>query len=190
MNNKIETESNLVKHAKKELQIAGLFDKNSDYNGMLGKAVMELINVFSNQGHSGSSASMVNRIFSQLASYQTITPLTGKDDEWNLVSNIGGNACYQNNRNSALFKDNKDGQAYYINAILWKTQKGITWHGITSSEISSNQYIKSFPFQPVTFYIDVTEEEIKKDDWVFHINNEKDLDKVWEVYDLKRINKK
>jgi hypothetical protein len=32
----------LIEHAKTELQIAGLFDKDSDYEGALEEAVMEL----------------------------------------------------------------------------------------------------------------------------------------------------
>ena len=181
-----ENESNLIKHARKELQIARLFDKDSDYNGEIANAVMELMEVFSRQGHSGHSASMVNRLFGKLADYKTITPLTGKNDEWVEV----GENVYQNNRNSAVFKDGKDAQAHYIKAIVWKTQKGSTWTGSTSFGISSQQYIKSFPFQPVTFYIDVIEEEVKKDDWVFHIKNKKDLDEVWKVYDIKKANLK
>lgn len=31
----------LIDHAKTELQIAGLFDKDSDYEGMLAESVME-----------------------------------------------------------------------------------------------------------------------------------------------------
>lgn len=79
--------SNLTKHAIDELKIAGLFDKDSDYNGMLGEAVLELIEVFAKQGHSGCSASMVVSIFQKLANYQTITPLTGEDSEWHNTGN-------------------------------------------------------------------------------------------------------
>ena len=175
-------ESNLVKHARKELQIAGLFDKDSDYNGETANAVMELIKVFSKQEHSGASAGMVSIIFNKLAKFETIAPLTGNDDEWVLVAEN----LYQNNRNSAVFKEGKNAQAHYIDAIVWKTQKGAAWSGISSCGISSRQYIKSFPFQPVTFFIDVTKEEVKKDDWVFHVKDQKDLDKVWKVYDRNR----
>ena len=35
--------SNLEQHARHEVQLAGLFDKDSDYDGMLGDAVMGLI---------------------------------------------------------------------------------------------------------------------------------------------------
>lgn len=36
---------NIIEFAKNELEIAGMFDKDSDYNGMIGDAVMELIKV-------------------------------------------------------------------------------------------------------------------------------------------------
>ena len=47
---------NLVEHAKEELQRAGLFEQGSDYDGMLAQAVLELIEKFAQQGHSGYSA--------------------------------------------------------------------------------------------------------------------------------------
>ena len=42
--------SDLTDHARNELKLAGLFDKDSDYDGMLGDSVMELVKVFSKQG--------------------------------------------------------------------------------------------------------------------------------------------
>ena len=35
------------------------FDQDSDYEGMLGTAVYEIIKVFAQQGHSGASAEIV-----------------------------------------------------------------------------------------------------------------------------------
>jgi len=44
--------SNLVEHAKFELELAGYLDTEKDfYGGLTGKAVLELIECFSNQGH-------------------------------------------------------------------------------------------------------------------------------------------
>lgn len=177
-------ESGLEIHAREELKLAGMFDKNSDYGGMIGNAVMELIKVFAEQDHSGYSASMVRNIFNKLADFKTICPLTGEDSEWNDVGGPTiGDKVFQNNRNSAVFKDGKNGQAYYIDAIIWRTQKGMTYTGTTEEGITSRQFIKSFPFTPKTFYIDVIEEEVKKDDWIFRIKNMADLDEVWKVYD-------
>ena len=49
-------ESTLVTYARDELQRAGLFDEDSDYGGMLGEGALELVKLFSTQGHSGMSA--------------------------------------------------------------------------------------------------------------------------------------
>lgn len=64
--------SNLVDHAEKELQRVGLFDKDSDYAGELGRGVLELITVFAGQGHSGMSAEMTVELFSKLARFEEI----------------------------------------------------------------------------------------------------------------------
>ena len=169
--------SNLAKHAESELELAGLFDKDSGYAGAIGEAVMELMHVFAAQGHSGGSACMVISLFSKLAAYETLTPIHGSDDEWCEVMN----GMMQNKRNSAIFKDTADGKPYYIDAIVWKTPSGMTWSGCADG-VRSCQYIKEFPFTPRTFYINVSETEVKKDDWEFHIINPLDLNEVWEYY--------
>ncbi|KKK85590.1 hypothetical protein LCGC14_2771780 [marine sediment metagenome] len=92
--------SNLIKHAEKELKLAGIHEKDADYDGMLYKAVMELIKVFSKQGHSGFSANRTLQLFHKVASFENLLPLTGKDDEWNEISDNE----FQNNRVSSVFK--------------------------------------------------------------------------------------
>lgn len=64
--------SNLTDHAKTELTKAGLFDKDSDYDGMLGEAVLELITTFAAQGHSGYSAQMTRELFYKLSDFQNL----------------------------------------------------------------------------------------------------------------------
>lgn len=64
--------SNLIDHANKELTRVGLFDKDSDYDGELGRGVLELITVFANQGHSGMSAEMTVQLFEKLARFKEI----------------------------------------------------------------------------------------------------------------------
>jgi len=106
--------SDLTEYAKNELELAGLFDKDSDYNGMIAKSVMELISVFSKQGHSGGSASMTIELFNRVARYENLTPLTFKDDEW--IECIAGR--YQNKRRSCVFKEGKDGRPYFLDAYV------------------------------------------------------------------------
>ena len=187
----------LIEHAKTELQIAGLFDKEGDfYEGATGKAVMELIEVFSKQGHSGTSAPIVADLFKRLANYEPLQPITGKDEEWGDVRDLGdGVPYYQNIRCSALFKDGKDNKPYYINAIIKRDQKGICWSGMAwlseedyksgdrSKMVGKRGYVKSFPFTPKTFYIDVKDVEVAPDDWESFVVDPTQLEEVWQYYD-------
>lgn len=189
----------LINHAKLELEMAGLFSEEGDfYEGMTGNAVMELIEVFSKQGHSGMSAPMVVDLFKKLANYEPLLPITGKDEEWGDVRDLGNGSTpwYQNKRCSAIFKDGKDGRAYYIDGIIKRDQNGTCWNGFAwlseedyksgdrSKMIGKRGYIKSFPFTPKTFYIDVKDVEVAKDDWESFIVDPSQLDAVREYYDL------
>lgn len=105
-------ESNLVAHARHELTRAGLFDDDSDYDGMLGDATMEIIRLFAAQGHSGMSAALVIDLASRLMRYEPLSPLTAAPDEWMHVGEeMGGNNVWQNRRDSAAFS--RDGGKTY-----------------------------------------------------------------------------
>lgn len=101
--------SNLLKHAESELTKSGLFNKDSDYEGEIGKAVMELMVAFSRQGHSEASAHMTLDVFSKLAKFQNLTPLTDDPSEW---VNTHDNT-YQNKRCSEAFSED-GGKTYYL----------------------------------------------------------------------------
>lgn len=187
----------LIEHAKLELELSGLFNEEGDfYGGATGKAVMELIEVFAKQGHSGMSAPIIADLFKRLANYEPLQPITGKDEEWGDVRDLGdGVPWYQNKRCSALFKDGEDGKPYYIDAIVKRDQKGICWSGMAwlseedyksgdrSKMVGKRGYIKSFPFTPKTFYIDVKDVEVAKDDWESFVVDPSQLEEVWEYYD-------
>lgn len=64
--------SNLINHATAELNKHGLMDKDADYDGELGKGVLELITLFASQGHSGMSAEMTIQLFERLARFKEI----------------------------------------------------------------------------------------------------------------------
>lgn len=150
MRNKIM--SNLVEFAKRELEAAKLFNDDGDfYGGMTGTAVLELIEKFSEQGHSGMSAPITVSIFEKLAKFQPLSPLTGSDDEWGEVAN----GIFQNNRCSHVFKqaDRFDGQAYDIQAKVFREPNGSCYTN-TESHVPIE-----FPYTPAIEYIDVPEEE-------------------------------
>ena len=108
--------SNLTAHAKRELELAGLFDKDSDYGGMIGEAVLELVGVFAKQGHSGCSAGMVLHLFNEVASFKPLTELTDNPDEWMDVSEVSGMAegeMFQSRRRPDAFSKDKL-KTYYL----------------------------------------------------------------------------
>jgi hypothetical protein len=135
--------SELLKHAERELKAAGFFDKDSDYNGELGKNIMELIKVFSDQGHSGFSAGIVSGLFDKLSRFKPLSPLTGNDDEWVEVSD----GVFQNRRASHVFKEN--GQAYDINGQVFVEPNGAAYTGPRS------RVGVTFPYTPKTEYVKV-----------------------------------
>lgn len=183
----------LIDHAKFELEMIGAFSEEGDfYGGMTGKAVMELIEVFSKQGHSGGSAPTVIKLFSELANFKQLGALTGRDEEWG--ESFDGKGTQQNKRNSAVFKD-ADGTITYNNAIIKRCPNGSCWSGplypTREDAINSTNQIrvavKEFPFTPKTFYIDVIEEEIKKDDWIMWVKDPKQLEEVLEYYKILNV---
>jgi len=100
----------LVDHAQYELEKAGLFGSDSDYDGMLGDAVMDLIQLFADQGHSGHSAYLTRELFNKLANWDVLSPLTDDPSEWNLVAEDQsplGETVWQSRRKPSVFS--KDG---------------------------------------------------------------------------------
>lgn len=108
-------------HALTEFRAAGWIDENGKYDDEMQEAicrhVLKLLEVFSEEGHSGFSAPYAIALFSKLAAFEPIVPLTGEDWEWADVS-FGSEMKYQNKRCSHVFKD-EDGQAYDGNGIVF-----------------------------------------------------------------------
>ncbi len=110
--------SNMLEWAKKELDLIGLTDEDS-YNGMMRKHLLHMVEEFCEEGHSGFSANYAVNILSKLFKYEPLSPLTGKDDEWNNISDFSGKPWFQNKRDTRVFKDSKDSKAYFIDGIVF-----------------------------------------------------------------------
>jgi len=105
--------SNLYLHAKRELELAGMFDKDADYNGELAPTILEVVDKFSSYGHSGGSAMISIQILEKLLRWENLTPLTDNPDEWMDISDMqGGKPGWQNRRNSTCFSED-GGKTYY-----------------------------------------------------------------------------
>jgi hypothetical protein len=117
--------SNLTEHAKQELVMAGVFDKDSDYNGMIGEAVMELVEVFAKQGHSGFSASLTLELFNKVANFKNILPIGKTKAEWMNVSDMSNEKLWQNKRRGSTFS--RDGGKTWYDIDDPKLNSGDTW---------------------------------------------------------------
>jgi hypothetical protein len=105
----------LVEFAEREIRLAGIFDADSDYGGMLRPAILKVIEAFSEQGHSGYSAEISIAIISKLLRFENLTPITDAEDNWVNVSELNGPEfppVWQCTRNPYLFS-NDSGKTYY-----------------------------------------------------------------------------
>lgn len=116
-------ENNYIKAARQEFRAAGWTDENGKFKDEWQEAicnhVIELLNVFHGEGHSGSSAPYAINMFSKLAKFEPLAPLTGEDWEWHEPSE----GVFQNKRFSAVFKqqDRFNGQAYWLDGkVFWE----------------------------------------------------------------------
>ena len=143
--------SNLHSHALMEFRAAGWIDENGKFNDEMQEAicahVLELIKLFSNEGHSGTTAPYTIDLFKKLAMFEPIVPLTGEDWEWSDVSEYGGRdngPLYQNKRCGHVFKDNNG--AYDIDGIVW-----YDWYTDENGEKSKSYFTNFKSRVPVTF---------------------------------------
>jgi hypothetical protein len=111
---------------------------------MLGQSTIDLMKLFSLEGHSGYSAGMQTSLFQKVSRYEPLTPLTGADDEWMEV----GDGMFQNTRCSHVFKDAERG-AYDINGRLFREPNGMTYSS------GDSRVPVAFPYTPTTEIVDV-----------------------------------
>lgn len=155
--------SNLLEHARNELKLIGMTEDAADeMNAAITKDILQLIEIFSEQGHSGFSANYCISMFEKLARYETIAPITGEDGEWTDVGNYDGRVVYQNKRASNIFREvseNGNVISYQIDRYIFREPDGATF--TRGGEDGSRFYITEWPYTPEHEFIDVpfSEEE-------------------------------
>jgi len=197
--------TNTQSHAQRELEI--LVKTTPDaIIAPFTKEILALCEAFGKSGQSGGSAPYTAKALSMaietLCLQNPICPLTGVDEEWtdvNVTETHDGEPMFQNNRDGRVFKNGKDGKAYFIDAIVFDGDIGgrFTSNGSITDKagtnIGSTQYIKAFPFKPKTFYVDVIDHRFKDKEekqpdinggwWTHSLKDETQLKEVFEYYD-------
>lgn len=140
----------------------GIFD--DDMQELLCTQVLELLELFSTHGHSGTTAQYAINLFEKLAKFEPLAPLTGEDWEWGELD-YSDDMQYQNKRCSHVFKDS-DGRAYDTQGkVFWEWAErpldedeedypGVSKFKSHFTSGDSRVYI-DFPYTPVSEYIEI-----------------------------------
>ena len=104
---------------------------------------MQIIKLFSRQGHTGFTANYAVNMLNKLLRYVPLSPLTGEDDEWTKID-FGVDMEYQNKRCPSVFKG-KDGKAYNAEGKVFSNDGGNSWYTCKDSKV----YI-TFPYDVPT----------------------------------------
>ncbi len=104
--------SKLVEHAERELELLGSEGEPDEW---MAKGLLELVEAFATQGHSGGSAGYAIRALNRLLNFKPLTSLRGGDDEWRDVSQYGGGIARQNIRCPSVM-ERSDGTCLDVDA--------------------------------------------------------------------------
>lgn len=129
---KVIRESNICKHAIKELKLAGYGNGEGGPNDWMYQQVIEAVAVFASHGNSGSSAPWEINLVQRLCDWDIISPLKFTDDEWCQISSDG--TC-QNRRKGDVFKE-PDGSIHYNGAF---SKRPISRYNFDTKEWTDNK---------------------------------------------------
>lgn len=150
--------SNLINHAHAEFRAAGWVDESGKFLDEMQEAickhVLKLLEVFAEEGHSGSSAPYAINVFEKLAKFEPLVPLTGEEWEWVDV----GDGVFQNKRCSHVFKQANrfDGQPYDIDAVVFWS-----WYTDENGEKFKSYFTSGDSFRAITFPYTPTREYVE-----------------------------
>jgi len=140
--------SNLIEYAKSEMDLIGLREDSEDeMNRAMRKHVLQMVKVFSDEGHSGFSANYALAILKKVLDFKPLTALTGEDSEWLEVADD----LYQNKRASNVFKD-ADGAYWSDGIVFWEwftpLDNGVAGEPFKTYFISKDSAVRieSFPW--------------------------------------------
>lgn len=152
------------------------------------KPILELLEVATEQGVSGSAADYIYPKLTELIknafSFKPFVPINEGEEEFYYISE-DEHTVAQSARVSALFRDGERGKAYYLDAIVWymietdengnEYAEGFSGH---VQGIAAHKCIK-YPFVPRTFYIEVME---KNGEYIITERGKEELRKAYDYY--------
>lgn len=115
-------DSNLVAHARQELELTGWFDEDGD-DVEFAESLINAVREFARYGHSGGSASAATYMLHDLLQFKPLSAITSNPQEWMSVHEaMGGMACWQCTRQSSLFSYDAGRTWYNIDDPRWSNR--------------------------------------------------------------------
>lgn len=105
-------DSNLVKHAIRELELCG----QTEEDPVFAQSLVDAVRAFASYGHSGGSASVaINQLY-ELLQFRSLSPLTNDPDEWfkHADDHAGRLNLWQSKRDPAAFSTDGGQTHYYV----------------------------------------------------------------------------
>ena len=102
--------SNLVEHAKRELELCGQTAEDPAYAASIVAAVA----AFASYGHSVGSVAVACAQLQVLLAYRTLSPLTSSPDEWLDQSAVSGTSLWQSRRDPAAMSRDGGRTWYFV----------------------------------------------------------------------------
>lgn len=110
-----DAESNMIAHARRELEFTGWFKEDTDGMHMewWAESLVAAVAEFTHYGHSGGSAGAAIMMLHELVQFHPLGPLTSNPEEWmDVAEYTDGTELWQNRRNSRVFSHD-NGQTWY-----------------------------------------------------------------------------
>lgn len=146
---------NLVEYAETELnKIIENVKKEGDKEDIemqkaINKDILDIVKLFSKQGHSGFTANYSIEVLNRLLQYKPLSLLTGEEDEWEKIQN---EKFLQNKRYSSVFKDIDTGKTYNIDGKIFSDDNGKIWYTTKDSKIDIT-FPYEVPNEPEKVYV-------------------------------------
>lgn len=139
---KYAKDSNVIKHYRQE--------------GGKEQDIIDLLSMFYTQGHSGMSAGIAARIFSNAVNFRILSPLKFNDEEWGKSLSYKED-LYQNSRMSSVFKENNT--IYDIDAMTFIEKSGYRFDMSINNVVECEYASKGYGFHggSIVVYDDVND---------------------------------
>jgi len=161
----------LLDFAKSELALLrkheddAVTKEDAEMQDLMDKHILELVEAFSKQGHSGFSANYAVSILTRLLRWEPLTPLTGEDNEWHEVKRDQTYdprlITYQNKRYSSVFKTKNpvtgEVKTYELDGKVFSDDGGKTWYTRGGGESHRDVTFPYTPTEPERVIVEKTD---------------------------------